>query len=115
MKRFASHGLIVLGVIIALGLSTPAIAFAKSRPAATSQKAFHQEVAAYQASRDAIQFTFRFAVNSAKKDYRNTLAQTSSSAQRSAARQAMETAIIHAAASRSAALIALGKPPVKFS
>jgi hypothetical protein len=102
-------------VALALGLSTPAIAFAGSRTGSTSQKTFHQEMQAYNASRQAIQMTFQSAVSSARATYFSALTKTTSSAQRSAARQAMETAIIQAAAARSAALTALGNPPDKFS
>jgi hypothetical protein len=115
MKRFTSRSLIALGVVLALGLSTPAVAFAGSRSGSTSQKSFHQEKAAYNASRRAIQLTFRSAVSSARTIYFSALTQTTSSAQRSAARQAMETAITQAAAARSVALTALGNPPDKFS
>jgi hypothetical protein len=70
---------------------------------------------AYLASRQAIQMAFHAAVSSARATYFSALTKTTSSAQRSAARQAMETAIIQAAAARSAALTALGNPPIRFS
>jgi hypothetical protein len=115
MKRFTSRSLIALGVVVALGLSTPAIAFAGSGPNSSSQKAFNQELATYRSSRQAIQSTFQSAVSTARATYFGSRAQTTSSAQRSAARQALETAIIQAAAARSSALITLGNRPQKFS
>ncbi|HVA69911.1 MAG TPA: hypothetical protein VNF08_01135 [Acidimicrobiales bacterium] len=115
MRRFTVRSLVALGVTLALGLSAPAIAFAGSRTGSTSQKAFHQEKDAYLASRQAIQRAFQSAVGSARAIYRNALNKTTSSAQRSAARQALETAIIQAAAARSAALTALGNPPIRYS
>lgn len=114
MGRFTLRSLIALGVVVALGLSTPVIAFAGSGTGSTSQKAFHQELDAYLASRHAIQLTFQAAVSSARTTFLSALSDTTSSAQRSAARQAMETAIIQAAAARSVALTALGNRPVKF-
>ena len=115
MRRFTSRSLVALGVVLALGLSTPAIASAGSGPGSTSQKTFHQERQAYNASRQAIQMTFQSAVSSARATYFSAITKTTSSAQRSGARQAMETPIIQAAAARSVALTALGNPPVRFS
>jgi hypothetical protein len=115
MKRITSRSLIALGVVVALGLSTPGLAFAGSGPGSASQKAFNQELAAFLSSRQAIQSTFQSSVSTARATYFSALSQSASSAQRSAARQAMETAIIQAAAARSAALTALGNRPVKFS
>jgi Kef-type K+ transport system membrane component KefB len=115
MGRFTTRSLIALGVVVALGLSTPAIAFAGSGITLSPQKVFHQELVAFLASRQAIQLTFQSAVSSARATFLSTLRETTSAAQRSAARQAMETAIIKAAAARSAALTALGNRPEKFS
>jgi hypothetical protein len=102
-------------MVVALGLSTPAIAFAGSGTGSSSLRAFHQELEAFLASRKAIQLTFQSAVSSARATFLSALGKTTSSAHRSAARQAMETAIIQAAAARSAALTALGTRPEKFS
>lgn len=115
MGRFTTRSLIALGVVVVLGLSTPAIAFAGTGTGSSSLNAFHQELATFLTSRQAIQMTFQSAVSSARATFRRVLSETTSSARRSAARQAMETAIIQAAAARSVALTTLGNRPEKFS
>jgi hypothetical protein len=114
MKKLSSRGLVVLGVVATLGLSTPAIASASTGGGATTPlRTSHQTPASYRSLRHAIESTFRSTVNEARAIYQSALAQSTNSAERSAARQAFEFAIIQAASVRSAALRALGSPPNK--
>lgn len=78
---------------------------------ASALKTYHQELAAYKAERAAIETTFRMSVATARSNYQHALAGATTSAERSTIQQTMETAIIQAAATRSAALVALGSPP----
>lgn len=112
MKKLISRGLIVLGIVTTLGLSTPVLASAGSgNQGSSSSKTFRQADAAYLVARHAIQVDFRNAVTQARTTYKSALATATSSAQRSAARQIFEAAIIQAATTRSAALTALGPEP----
>ena len=114
MRKFTSRGLIALGIVATVGLSTPVLASAGTQQNGSApSRTFHQDESAYRASRRAIQNTFRSAVNQAHATYEYVLAHATSSAQRSAARQTYVAAIIQAAATRSAALIALGTAPEK--
>lgn len=114
MRKLTSRGLIALGFVATVGLSTPVLASAGTQQNGSApSRTFHQDESAYRASRRAIQITFRSAVNQAHATYEYVLAQATTSAQRSAARQTYVAAIIQAAATRSAALIALGTAPKK--
>ncbi len=116
MKRFSWRGLAAVGLVAAIAFAVPAIASAGSGPgSSTSQRTFRHELQVYRASRDAIEQAFTNAVKQARSLYYKTLATATTSAERSAALQTMETAIIDAAATRSAALITLGNPPTKVS
>ena len=112
MRKLATRGLIALGIVTALGLSTPVLASAGSGgQGSSSTKASRQADAAYLAARRAIQVDFRTTVTQARTTYQSALATATTSAQRSAARQVFEAAIIQAATTRSAALTALGPEP----
>ncbi|MHB8380255.1 MAG: hypothetical protein ACYDB2_10135 [Acidimicrobiales bacterium] len=112
MKKFASRGLTALGIVMTLGLSTPVLASAgSSNNQGSSSRGTHQADAAYFAARHTIQVNFRTAIKQARATYENTLETSTSSAQRSAARQVYEAAIIQAATTRSAALTTLGPEP----
>jgi hypothetical protein len=118
MKTFVVRAAVALSIVGALAFSTPLWASAGSTSSSTgtqskAMRTYDKEIVAYRESRQAIQLTFRAAVNSAHASYEESLSVATSSAQRSAAQQAMVTAIIQAAAARSAALTALGSQPVK--
>ncbi|HVB52482.1 MAG TPA: hypothetical protein VND89_12185 [Acidimicrobiales bacterium] len=127
MKKFTARSLLVLSIVATLGLTTPVLASAGSRGGAgtnsnknaglstKSNKTYRQQVAAYNASRRAIEEDFHLAISAARVTLYTALATAKSSAQRSAERQAMQAAIIHAAAMRSSALTSLGRRPVKSS
>jgi len=129
MKKFTVRSLLVLGIVATLGLTTPVIASAGSGSRAgsnsnknagpssnsNSKKTYRQQIAAYNASRQAIEDGFHLAVSTAQVTLYTALATAKSSAQRSAERQAMQAAIIQAAATRSSALTTLGNRPVKSS
>jgi hypothetical protein len=95
-----------------LALTTPVLASAgSSGPGTTSSKGSKAAEAAYLAARHTIQVEFRAAVTQARTTYQSALAVATTSAQRSAARQVFEAAIIQAATNRSAALTLLGPDP----
>jgi hypothetical protein len=103
-------------VALATGLlfATPLAASAGSEGSKTSSpRTYHQQVVAYRESRYAIQLAFQSAVNIARATYVSALSLATTSAERSAAQQALTTAIIQAASKRSAALTSLGAPPVR--
>ena len=112
MREWASRGIIALGIIATLGLSAPVLASAGSPGQVLSaSRGTHESDALYLAARHTIQVDFRNTVKQAKVTYQSSLAIATTSAQRSAARQVYEAAIIQAAATRSAALTALGPEP----
>lgn len=126
MKKFTARSLLVLSIVATLGLTTPVLASAGSRGGAgsnshkaglstKSNKTYRQQIAAYNASRRAIEENFHLAISTARMTLLTALASAKNSAQRSAERQAMQAAIIHAAAARSSALTTLGSRPVKSS
>jgi len=114
MRKFTSRGLIALGIVATLGLSTPALASAgPAGQGPAPSKTTHQGDAAYLAAHRAIQKAFHAAVAAAHASYQSALAAATTSSQRNTARQVYEAAIIQAAATRSAALTVLGPEPVK--
>lgn len=116
MKQLVVRGLVAAGLIASLGLGVSAAASASggptSGPVATTLKVYRQELAAYRASRAAIESTFRASVATARTNYQKALSVATTSAERSAAEQTKVTAIIQAAATRSSALITLGSAPI---
>jgi hypothetical protein len=115
MKSFLVRTALALCIAGTLALSAPMWASAGSPPSksASALRTYDRELAAYRASRNAIQLTFRASVASARATYAAALSVATSASERSTAQQAMVTAIIQAASARSAALTALGGPPVK--
>lgn len=115
MKSFVMRATTALSIVGALALSTPLLASAgaSAAPQSKAMRTYDKEIVAYRESRQAIQLTFRAAVNSARATDAESLSVATSAAERSAAQQAMVTAIIQAASARSAALTALGSQPVK--
>ncbi|HEV3187928.1 MAG TPA: hypothetical protein VGZ04_07755 [Acidimicrobiales bacterium] len=112
MRKLASRGIIALGIVATLGLSAPVLASAGSPGQGSStSKGSHESDAVYLATLHTIQVDFRTTVAQAKLTYQSSLAIATTSAQRSAARQVYEAAIIQAATTRSAALTALGPEP----
>lgn len=113
MKKFVVRGVLALSLVGALGLATVSAASAGTPSHTTiSKKTYRQELASYRASRAAIEATFRASVASARANYQESLASATTSAERGAAQQTMQEAIINAAGVRSASLITLGSPPV---
>ena len=114
MKKFSGRSFVAIALVAGLFVATPLVASAGTeRSKTTSARTYRQEVIAYRESRYAIQLAFQSAVNSARAVYVNALSLATTSAQRSAAQQALTTAIIQAASQRSAALTTLGAPPVR--
>ncbi len=119
MRKLVSRGLVSLGLVATLGFATALMASAgnigstppTSGSVSTAMKTYRQELAAFDAQRDAIEASFRANVALARSNYRKALLSATSSAERSAAQQTEVTAIIDAAATRSAALVTLGNPP----
>ncbi len=111
MRKFVSRTLSASLAVLALGLSAPVVAAADSGGASATQRTYRQELRAYHQAIVQIQENFQAAVNAARGAYRNALTSATTAAERSAALQAMDAAIIQAAAVRSAALTALGNPP----
>jgi hypothetical protein len=118
MKKFSSQGLVALGVVVALGLATPVLASAGTNYSGQTQNKTLQHQTSnqsdiYREKREAIESAFHSAVKAARLAYTLAIAEATSSAERNAALQTMESTIIQAAATRSAALTALGPAPVK--
>ncbi len=122
MKQYVVRGMATLGLAACLGLGTSAVASAGGTPppggittttgaVATTLKAYQKQLNAYRASRNAIEATFRASVQTARSDYQKAILTATTAAQRSAAEQTKVTAIINAAAVRSAALVSLGNAP----
>jgi hypothetical protein len=113
MRKFLVRGLVALSMVGALGLATASVSSAGKAPHSNvTEKTYRAELASYRSSRHAIEATFRAAVASAQSNYLEASASATTSAERSAAQQAMQTAIIQAAAVRSSSLVTLGSPPV---
>jgi hypothetical protein len=102
------RSLSVLGIVALLGLAAPVLASAGSRAHDGSTKTTTSTSSPSHQSAQSIDATFHEAVISAQQAFESALAAASSSAQRSTARQTLQTAIIQAAATRSSALAALG-------
>jgi hypothetical protein len=123
MKQFVVRGVVTLSIVASLGFGMSAAASASgghssggsttTTTAADSSayKTYQKQLAAYHASRSAIEATFRASIQTARSNYQKALLSATTSAQRSAAEQTKVTAIIDAAAIRSSALIALGNAP----
>jgi Zn-dependent alcohol dehydrogenase len=113
MKKFVFRGVVVLSLVGALGFAAVGTASAGSTSHRTSitLKTYRLELASYRAARAAIESTFRKSVAAAQSNYQQALAIAISAAERSAARQTMQAAIIQAASVRSASLVTLGAPP----
>lgn len=77
-----------------------------------AERLFKCELKDYRQAVAQIDGAFRQAVAQARTQFRRSIRAAHSAAQRSAALQAMQTAIIQAATVRSAALVTLGPPPV---
>jgi hypothetical protein len=113
VKKFVVRSVVALSMVGALGLATAGVASAGKAATHTSvsKRTYREELASYRASRQAIEATFRAAVASARSNYLQALDSATTSAERSAAQQSMQTAIIQAAGVRSASLVTLGAPP----
>lgn len=115
MKKFVARGVVALGLAASLGMSTAVLASAGGLPSVppvtSALKTYHQELATYRATLATIEATFRASVAAAESAYEKALASATTSAERSVAHQNKVTAIIKAAETRTAALIALGNPP----
>jgi uncharacterized protein YpiB (UPF0302 family) len=114
MKKLSGRSFVAVAMVTGLFLATPLAASAGTERSKTSSaRTYHQEIVAYRESRLAIQLAFQSAVNTARANFVEARAIATTSAQRSAAQQALTTAIIQAASERSSALTNLGAPPVR--
>ena len=112
MRKFVVRGVLALSLVSALGLATVGVSSAGAAShTSVSKKTYREELASYRASRNAIEATFRAAVASARSNYLQAIANATTSAERSAAQQAMAAAIIDAAGVRQASLVTLGPAP----
>jgi hypothetical protein len=114
MKQFVVRGLVTLGLVASLGLGVSGVASAGNGPGTTpapTMRVYRQEMAAYKASRAAIEATFRSNVDIANAIYERSLSSATTSAQRSVAEQTRVQAIIQAASTRTSALVTLGNAP----
>jgi hypothetical protein len=112
VRKFVVRGFVALSLVGALGLATASVSSAGKAPrGSVSEKTYRTELASYRSSRYAIEATFRAAVASAQSNYLEATASATTSAERSAAEQARQTAIIQAAAVRSSSLVTLGAAP----
>lgn len=118
MKKFTSRGLVALGITVALLIAAPLAAYADRSPRSqntSTQKTHQQQEKTYKDARKSIDASFQTAVNLARSTYAKALAAATTSAQRSAAKQALGAAIIQAAATRSQSLITLGNPRFRLT
>jgi hypothetical protein len=118
MKKFPSRGLVALGITVTLIVTAPLAAYADKSPRSqntSAQRQYQQHEKTYKEARKAIETSFQAAISIARSTYSQAIAAATTSAQRSAAKQALGVAIIQAAAFRSQALITLGKPPLKLA
>jgi len=114
MKKLSGRSIVAVALVAGLFVATPlAASAAPQRSKTSSSRTYHQEVVAYRESRYAIQLAFQSAINSARATYLEAISVATTAAERSAAQQALTTAIIQAASARSAALTNLGAPPVR--
>ncbi len=113
MKKFVVRGVVVLSLVGALGFAAVGSAGAGSVAHRTTitLKTYRLELASYRAARAVIESTFRKSVASAQSNYQQALAHATNAAERSAAQQTMQQAIIQAASVRSASLVTLGPAP----
>ena len=133
MKKFNTRGVVALSLIAALGVGTPAVAFADSPVTTTTPttttvpvttatvksghpwEQYRKAENAYLKQLRVINRTFRQTVDVARHDYwlaiKASRGADNRSAARAAARAALTLSIANAMSARATALIALGSPP----
>ena len=94
------------------GASGPSPSDTRGDSQSPAEALYECELKDYRQATAQIDAAFRQAVTQARAQFRHSIRAAHSAAQRSAALQAMEAAIIQAATVRSAALVTLGPPPV---
>jgi hypothetical protein len=121
MKVVGVRAAAALAIVGLLGVGAPAVASAKGAAtiapttfkAVSPMKAYDKALNAYKASRVAIRDAYQSAVDEAQSAYQASLSVARNSSRRSIVRATLRLAITEATAAREAALLALGKPPVK--
>jgi hypothetical protein len=103
-----------------LGVGAPAVASANGTTTTTTtiravspMKSYQKALGVYKSAREAINRSYQSAIDAAQSVYAAALAVASNSSQRSTARATWRLAITEATAAREAALLALGKAPVR--
>jgi len=120
MKVVGVRAAAALAIVGLLGVGAPAIASAKDAGTTTTTfkavspiKAYDKALNAYKASRAVIRDAYQSAVDDALSSYQASLSVARNSSKRSIARATLRLAITEATAVREAALLALGRPPLK--
>jgi hypothetical protein len=120
MRVVSARSLAALAIVAVIGVGVPAVASAKGTTTTTTtiravspRKAYDKALIGYRDDRTAIGLSYQGAVNAAQSVYLASLAVARNSAQRSTARATLRLVITEATAAREAALLSLGKPPVK--
>jgi hypothetical protein len=120
MKVIAARSIMALAIVGMLGVGAPAVASAKGTTTTTTtikvvspMRAYEKALGAYKFARASIGHSYQSAVQAAQSVYDASLAVARDSAERSTARATLRLAITEATAAREAALLALGKPPVR--
>jgi hypothetical protein len=119
MKVIAARSLVALAIVGMLAVGAPVVASAKGTTATTTiravspMKAYQRALVAYRSARADINRSYQSAIEAAQSFYVASLAAARNSAQRSTARATWRLAITEATAAREAALLPLGKAPVK--
>jgi hypothetical protein len=118
MKVIAARSLVALAIVGTLGVGAPVVASAHGTTTTTVRvvspmKAYERTLSAYKSARVAINRSYQSAIEAAQSVYVASLAVARNSAQRNTARATWRLAITEATAAREAALLALGKAPVR--
>ena len=104
MKKFVVRGVLAPHLVGAVGLATVSAASAGTLAYQHQQEDLPRRACFLPGSRSAIEATFRASVASARANYQESLASATTSAERGAAQQTMQEAIINAAGVRARAL-----------
>ena len=126
MKEFVTRSVAALAIVASIALVGPLAAYASGSgpastfPVATSStttttlvKYHHLTLAQFKQLRQAINDSFKSAVQAAQQTFQASRGQATTAAARSTARATYELALAQAAAARDAALVNLGKPPAR--
>jgi hypothetical protein len=128
MRKFVTRSVAALAIVSSIALVGPVAAYASGSgsgpvstfPVTTSStttttlaKYHHLTLAQYRQLRQAINESFKNAVQVAQQTFQSSRSQATTAAARSTARATYELALAQAAAARDAALVNLGKPPTR--